>query len=312
MQATTYNLNMTPEEYRHASAAALIDHDGATRMPPTDQRWLSPVGVRATPGGIEWLPRDSLARGGVMAPSEGLLEDFLTLGRANGDLIADFALRHGVLGLNDKIWRLPGEYAQEPLSAWHEAATLAAALLDAAAVLRAGRPLSDDQRVPVLRAAWPDVVGGHFTSRELHLDSETFMEPHADSEAAVREALLLHANRTLDDDRVQLAWAVSTWMHDAGAQLVLTWPTRATAPVLTIGGEMARGCLPAITMQVALACSRGETTRTCDGCGALHAPRRQPKPGQRSFCQQCRDAGVPVKLATRDRRARARVTSGDG
>jgi len=52
------------------------------------------------------------------------------------------------------------------------------------------------------------------------------MEPHTDPEAARCEALLLYAGRILEDDRVQLAWAVTTWMQEAGAQLVLTWPVR--------------------------------------------------------------------------------------
>ncbi len=189
---------------------------------------------------------------------------------------------------------------------WHDVAARADSLLTAAARLRAGQPLSDDQRVPVLRAAWPDVEGSRFTSRQLYLDGEPFYEPHPDADAATREALLAHASRTLEDDRIQLAWAVSTWMQEAGTQLVLAWAPGTAAPSLTIGGELARGCLSAITMQVALACSRAETTRACDGCGALHAPSRQPKPGQRSFCQQCRDAGVPVRLANRDRRAKQR------
>lgn len=135
--------------------------------------------------------------------------------------------------------------------------------------------------------------------------------PYDDPAAALREELLQYAQRTLEDDRVQLSWAVSTWMQQVGAQLVLTWPVGASAPELTIGGERPQGCLPAVTVQVALACSRAETTRTCDGCRALHAPRRQPKPGQRSFCQTCRDAGVPVKIANRDRRAGVRTKKGD-
>lgn len=306
-QVTAYNVSMSTRDYRVDGASELVEQ-GSTRMPPTAQLWLSPVGVRPTEDGIEWLPRESLIRRGVIAPSEGLLEEFLALRGAHSQLVADFAMRHGVLGLSDKMWPRAGEYTKEPLSAWHELSDRAEALLTAAVKLRARQPLSDDQRVPVLRAAWPDVAGTRFTARELYLDGEPFFEPHPDPEAALREALLLHSSRTLEDDRVQLAWAVSTWMQEAGAHLVLAWPTGATAPTLTIGGEMARGCLPAIAVQVALACARADTTRACDGCGALHGPRRQPKPGQRSFCQQCRDAGVPVRLANRDRRARQRQT----
>nr|CAA9335522.1 MAG: hypothetical protein AVDCRST_MAG46-1662 [uncultured Nocardioidaceae bacterium] len=211
------------------------------------------------------------------------LEDFLTLRGANVDQVADFASRHGVLvGHVEKSPGHYGEHVYEPLHLWHQAVERATALRTAAAKLRASDLLSDDERVPVLRAAWPDVEES-------------------------REALLMYASRTLDDDRSQLAWAVSTWLESARAGLALIWPTGANAPTVAIGGAMPWGCLQAITVQVALACSRAESAaRSCDGCGAPHAPRRQPKPGQRSFCQKCREAGVPVKLAHRDRRARQR------
>lgn len=276
-------------------------------MPPTDQQWLSPVGLRAAGDSIEWMPRESIARGGVIVPSEGLLEDFLALKDADADQVVHFAEHHGVLGLSSGRWFRQGEHATEPLSEWHQAVDRAAAILHAAAKIRDGRTLTDAERVPVLRAAWPDVAPEKFTGRQLYVDGEPFLnESVADEDEGLRVALLAHSNRSLDDDRAQLTWAVTTWMQQAGAQLVLTWPAGAREPLLTIGGERPQGCLPAITVQLALACSRADTTRVCDGCGGLHAPKRQPKPGQRSFCQACRAAGVPVKLANRDRRARTR------
>ena len=304
-QATGYNLTMTPEHYRMAAAADLAI-GGLTRMPPAPMWWVSPVGLRIAQDGIEWLPRESHARGGVIVPSPGLLDDFVTLTNATTAAVLDFARTHGVLGLGTD-WTRPREFAREPLQTWLEAARQARDLLVAAQRLRQGQLLTDDERVPVLRAAWPDAQPLQFTERALFLDGEPVYEPYTNPDDAIRDALLLHANGTLDDDRVQLTWAVTTWMMDAGAQLVLTWPPGASEPALTIGGERPRGCLPAITVQVALACSRAESTRSCDGCGALHTPRRQPKPGNRSFCEECRRRGVPVKLANRDGRARERA-----
>jgi len=296
---------MSSEWFRLVAAAELAE-GGATRMPPTDQQWLSPVGLRAAADSIEWMPRESIARGGIIMPSEGLLEDFLALKDADADQVVRFAEQHGVLGLSSGLWFRQGDHATEPLSEWHQAVDRAAAILHAAAKIRDGRTLTDAERVPVLRAAWPDVAPEKFTGRQLYLDGEPFNEPVADEDEGLRVKLLAHSNRSLDDERAQLTWAVTTWMQQAGAQLVLTWPAGAREPLLTIGGERPQGCLPAIAVQVALACSRADTTRVCDGCGGLHAPKRQPKPGQRSFCQACRAAGVPVKLANRDRRARTR------
>ncbi len=311
---------MTPDEYRTATAAELAA-DGSTRMPPTAQAWVSPVGVRTTTyaktsRGIEWQPRESFARRGVIEPAPGLLENFLTLREATAEQVEAFALTHGVLGIEpDQQRDLTGGYWVEPLTMWRGEATRAHDLLTAAARLRTRKPLTDDQRLPVLRAAWPDETGWRDKHPEdahkrFFLDGAPVTERHADEplHEGQAEALLGYAKRTLDDDRTQLAWAVSRWMHAAGAALVLTWPTNvATEPLLTIGGELQRGCLAAITVQVALACARAETTRACDYCGALHAPRRAPRPGQRSFCQQCRDNGVPVRLAHRDKRERERA-----
>lgn len=298
---------MTPERYRRAAGHELVDGGGGTRPPPAAQEWLSPVGLRATDDGIEWLPQESINRGGVVVPSDGLLDDFVALRDADVATVLRFAEVHGVLGLAAGRWYGLGKYAHEPLTAWHEAAATAYALVDAAARLRRGRTLTDEQRLPVLRAAWPDAEPALLTPRTLFLDGEPVFEPYDNREAALRDALLMHSNGTLDDDRTQLGWAVSTWMEEAGAKLALAWPSGASEPVLTIGGERALGCLPAVTVQVALACARSESTRPCDGCGRLHAPRRQPKPGDRSFCQRCRDAGVPLKIAKRDSRARKRA-----
>lgn len=46
--------------------------------------------------------------------------------------------------------------------------------------------------------------------------------------------------------------------------------------------------------------------RECDGCSVQHRPKRQGRPGERSFCDQCRAEGVPVRLAGRDLRERRR------
>lgn len=307
---------MSPEDYRRAQALDLVASGGETRLPPSRQQWLNPVGLRAVEDGLEWLPRESRERGGVITPTEGLLEDVLRLAEADSAAVVDFASRHGVLGVfpnrsgdvrvTPQTWYRPGEYVKESLDVWHAAATRARALLAAAAKLRQGRPLTDDERVPVLHAAWPDTEPD-YTAHEVWVDGQRHVEGPADDEAALRQALLNYRNGTLGDDRAQLSWAVTTWMQEAGAGLVLAWSTGAAAPELTIGGDLAWGCLAAVTVQVALACARAEPVQTCDGCGTLHAPQRKPKPGQRSFCQACRDAGVPVKLANRDRRAKLRA-----
>lgn len=40
----------------------------------------------------------------------------------------------------------------------------------------------------------------------------------------------------------------------------------------------------------------------CDGCGFPYSPKRQPHPGERSFCSTCREAGVQMRVLMRVRR----------
>lgn len=46
---------------------------------------------------------------------------------------------------------------------------------------------------------------------------------------------------------------------------------------------------------------------TCDGCGVVYVPSRQPRPGRRSFCPECRGEGVPLRKASADARARRKT-----
>lgn len=258
-------------------------------MPPTEMRWLSPAGLRADQNGIEWNLAESFKRGGYVVPEPRLLDDFVQLTNASSSEIIDFASVHGVLG--HAVDRPPSAfgrgYMRETVREWHEAASLARALLVAAEKLRQGQLLNDEMRCTLLRTA-------HVA---FHDDAD------ADDELVFQRGY-----PALTEDRMALTLAVTQWMHDRDAQLILTWPAGATEPSLTIGGQRQYGCLAAITVQVALACSRADTARSCDGCGVLHAPSRQPKPGQRSFCKSCRAALVPQKYANRDRRARERTT----
>lgn len=284
---------------------------GWTRIPPMAQTWLAPVGLRLHGEALEWLPHESLKRGGTIAPQPRLLDDFLALHGQDDDRVLDFAQEHGVLGLGDdgrpwavsaaKRWYGPGKYARENLSGWRTHLQAARDVLHVAGKLARRERLTDHDRLPILRLAWPDEPGpllgeAHETPLGLAFDPAPDDDTH----------LLLFANRTVQDDRQTLCWAVGNLLQQAGAGVVLEWPSDARQPRMTLGGQQ-RGCLAAIAVQVALACTRAETTATCSGCGQLYAPAQPPRPGLRHFCERCRRSGVPAKLANRDRRARERA-----
>jgi hypothetical protein len=107
--------------------------------------------------------------------------------------------------------------------------------------------------------------------------------------------------------RSLVANVCNRWLTEGDARLILDWPPRQTRPELTIGAPVAdAGVFCALGIQLSLACARSDGVAVCDGCGSLHSPSRQPRPGQRTFCARCRADKIPVKLANRDRRARER------
>jgi hypothetical protein len=64
------------------------------------------------------------------------------------------------------------------------------------------------------------------------------------------------------------------------------------------------GLFGALAVDLAFAVGRASGFAFCDGCGDVYAPSRRPVRGKRSYCQRCRDRGVPVLDAQRDRRRR--------
>lgn len=65
-----------------------------------------------------------------------------------------------------------------------------------------------------------------------------------------------------------------------------------------------------LALQCAVAVCRAESSFICDGCQNVFTPARQPRHGQRKFCNPCRADKVPLRFADRDRRARRRTTKG--
>jgi len=69
-----------------------------------------------------------------------------------------------------------------------------------------------------------------------------------------------------------------------------------------------RGCFPALVFELVgrIRAIKGKWMVNCAHCPHLVSPRREPRPGQRVFCDQCRAEGWPVRYALRDYYARER------
>ena len=61
-----------------------------------------------------------------------------------------------------------------------------------------------------------------------------------------------------------------------------------------------------LALQVCLRASKLDAFVVCSYCNKEYMPKRAPKAGQRNYCVDCRNSGVPIRIAQRDRRMRAR------
>jgi hypothetical protein len=74
-----------------------------------------------------------------------------------------------------------------------------------------------------------------------------------------------------------------------------------------IAGDQ-RGCFPALVFELVgrIRAVKGKWMVNCAHCPHLVSPRREPRPGQRVFCDECRAEGWPMRYALRDYYARKR------
>jgi hypothetical protein len=110
-----------------------------------------------------------------------------------------------------------------------------------------------------------------------------------------------------DYDREEIAGRVVNFLELGRAVPRLVWKSRHASPRVTFHAD---GLFGVLAVQLMLAVARTEGWAICSHCGAVYSPARQPDPSRRNFCDECRRAGVPLKLAKRDSRARQRRNGG--
>jgi hypothetical protein len=86
----------------------------------------------------------------------------------------------------------------------------------------------------------------------------------------------------------------------------LTWEGAGTSerPKLMFSGP---DLLSYLALQLCLTATKHDALAVCSYCSRQYTPlQRAPKAGQRNFCPECRETGVPVRLAQRAQRERLR------
>lgn len=173
----------------------------------------------------------------------------------------------------------------EPVDAWRRLAGRMRALLLAAARLldEPDRPLPEETWVQA-RQATPTGT------------------PPRGAESAVAES---------EAQQQVLGRVLEGWLVRAPCTMTVEWPTGAH-PRWSMTPFGLAGLFGALVFQMVGAF----TTRAlvgCDGCGRFFEPTRRPQPDRRTFCPECRERGVPGKLASqayRERQRRRGTSSG--
>jgi hypothetical protein len=290
---------MSSPEHLLDSSVTLRDTTTRTRVPPVEHRWLRPVGVRLDGDELRWDYQASVERAAYEhAPQPGLLDAFLRLHDGPAEAILEFARDHAALGLCrcgqpaagphvHEEFALGPRLGYEPISLWRYHSARAEFLIRAANRLRGKLP------APLDYANWQKLLDYAGWPPGRYRDDPN--DPAA---------------RDYRSHRALVAHAVSRWLAEGNAVLALVWEEHANDPMLHTGGREYPGMFTALGLQVALACSRAESLGTCDGCGHLFPPRRAPRAGERSYCEECRRNRVPVRDAKRDHRERQRAARG--
>jgi hypothetical protein len=243
---------------------------------------------------LRYDKRKTRDKGGELRPSPGMLSGFVALADADPQAIVDYAAEFGVLGVcaHGDIYTacsrdpdtgevlaafMDNPAEREPFDTWRHYSRLAGAILDLGQRLRGphARRVVADELAPLVQ------YGGH----------------HMFPSVAIAG--------TVTGARSAVARSLTRWLHDGDASLRVRWDQGAATPELQIGGDAPdAGLFTALGLQLAMACTAAEGLWRCSYCGRLHERARPPRPDQNVFCEECRRAGVPVRLANRARRAR--------
>jgi hypothetical protein len=242
---------------------------------------------------------EPLSRGRIL-PSTKILDSFLRLAKASDEDILAFASRYGALQIFCETAKEQSEEEMmvvESCAVWRYFAGCIGSLLRIAAAYHDGsRPRLSDWEVigncPI------EVVIAKRESIDL-LSPFPFQGDRAWSE------LCAFVRKGTKDKRI---WEllVNTLLGLGRVRPHLSWEGSGgkARPQLKLSGP---NLLSYLGLQLCLTACKLDSFAMCSYCSQLYLPPlRAPKAGQKNFCPDCRKAGVPVRIAQRDRRERRR------
>jgi len=234
-------------------------------------------------------------------PRRDILEQFLLLSDAPAPQIHEFASRFGPLLIfcKTKEWKSDRLVLIEECEVWRYVAACMKSLLHITACYHSGRrpDPADWHRI----GACPPSLKP--TGREVYdpLSPVSWGGEHA------FHAMTYFVGKGSDRDRKMWTRLLNSFLELGRVRPWVVWEGSGSSarPKLVFSGP---NLLSYLSLQLCLMASKQDAFALCSYCNREYTPtRRAPKHGQRNFCPDCRDYGVPVKLAQRHRRERLRA-----
>jgi hypothetical protein len=245
---------------------------------------------------------DSPTHANRVRPNPDILERFLLLATASDQQIQKFATSFGALLVFHEIekWKtLPGKLViVESCEMWRYFALSMRSLLRIASCFHADRK-SDPTDWNQIGACPVSLV----PQTEKHRD---LLSPTSLSGEEAWIAMAHYVRKGADRDRKMWARLLNVLLELGRVRPWLVWEGDGSSarPKLVFSGP---NLLSYLALQLCLRASKHDALAVCCYCNQPYTPlERAPKTGQRNFCPDCRERGVPIRLAQRSRRERMR------
>jgi hypothetical protein len=227
------------------------------------------------------------------------------LGSATNEKIRGFAESYGPLLIYCKA-RYKNEelIVTEECSVWRYFARSLKAMLNIASGLQTRLSAQDLKKDWDILAEHPLVIR---KTEEAEIRPEDLLRPtvmHPEREWAARTYFVSNDKHRHRKMRLGL---LNCLLELGRVRPWLLWDGSATEilPRLVFSGP---SLLSYLALQVCLIAANQDAFAVCSHCQTQYTSKRAPKVGQRNYCPECRNKGIPVRMAQRARLARTRQT----
>src|ERR1035437_6532573 len=262
--------------------AGFTDSQSRAGKPIPSGHVMVPGSVKLEENSLVWHIGTNIDAPKTYRPSPAMLNRFLRLHDAiTPNDVLDYARRYGMLLLDEdgKPAFNCGVEGREFIHDWRRVSLMACAFLNVAAALKNGR-MGDPADWQVLDPFCDPTFPKH-----PNPDLQPYL-PHGIAAA-----------------RLAFRHRFQEWLHFGRItfSLEIELKRRGWRTEVDYGGRL----FSALVLQLLLTVVNADSLYFCSGCGHPYArlrDKKRPKVGQRNFCDECVQFGVPLQLADRDRK----------